>query len=141
MNLVVDYAMSFLGLPYIWGGDDPIKGFDCSGLVQEILSSVGMDPPGDQTAQALYNYFEGKSTHNAFSAGAIAFYGKSVREITHVAFMIDSYRIIEAGGGGSHTLTKEDAALQNAFIRIRLRTNRKDFLCTLKPQYATIGLV
>jgi cell wall-associated NlpC family hydrolase len=57
MDLLIQYAMSFIGVPYRWGGSNPITGFDCSGLVQEILKSVYMDPPGDQTAEALYQYF------------------------------------------------------------------------------------
>lgn len=140
MKTLVDYAMSFVGVPYRWGGENPISGFDCSGLVQEILRSAGMDPPGDQTAQALYNYFASNAQGNPRCAGALAFYGKSHDKITHVAFMIDEYRIIEAGGGGSITLTKEDAALQNAFVRVRLLRYRSDFLCTIKPNYALIGV-
>jgi len=27
---------------YLWGGDDPLAGFDCSGFVIEILKSVGI---------------------------------------------------------------------------------------------------
>ena len=140
MNLLIQYAMSFVGVSYRWGGENP-NGMDCSGLVQEILRAAGIDPPGDQTAQALYDHFVSKSSHNAFAAGAIAFYGQSIIKISHVAFMIDPYRIIEAGGGGSKTRTKEDADLQNAFVRVRLVKHRNDFLGTLKPNYASIGLI
>lgn len=141
MQYLIQYAISLLGTRYKWGGSNPLSGWDCSGLVQEILASCGMDPPGDQTAQTLFNYFEPKSSVNVYQPGAIAFYGQSLTKIIHVAFMIDNYRIIEAGGGGSHTLTKEDAELQNAFVRMRLVKHRGDFLITLKPQYATIGLI
>lgn len=135
MNFLIQYAMSFLGVPYRWGGENPITGLDCSGLVQEILKSVGMDPPGDQTAQALFNHFVKVSRSGEFCEGAIAFYGSSMNKITHVAFMIDSFRVIEAGGGGSLTLTKEDASHQNAFVRIRPVKHRQDFLTTLNPVY------
>lgn len=140
MYLLKEYAMSFIGLPYIWGGDDPIKGFDCSGLVQEILASVGLDPAGDQNAQTLFNVFEKSASWNRLGCGSIAFYGKSVTQITHVAFMVDQYRIIEAGGGGSHTLTVVDATNQNAYIRIRLLHHRGDLVAVLRPSYATIGI-
>jgi cell wall-associated NlpC family hydrolase len=141
VKFLIEYAMAFVGVPYRWGGENSITGFDCSGLVQEILRSVGMDPPGDQTAQSLYNHFESRSTPNVYAAGALAFYGASITKITHVAFMIDPYRVVEAGGGGSLTKTKEDAALQNAFVRVRLVKARKDLLITLKPQYVGIGLI
>lgn len=135
IDTAIQYAMSFLGTPYRWGGENPIGGVDCSGLVQEILRSVGMDPPGDQTAQALFEYFVKDSLRLELSPGALAFYGPSITKIIHVAFMIDSSRIIEAGGGGSKVLTKEDANLHNAFVRIRPVKYRSDFLTTLKPKY------
>jgi cell wall-associated NlpC family hydrolase len=141
VELLIQYALSFVGKEYRWGGDDPIHGWDCSGLVQELLASVGMDPPGDQTAQALFDHFEKVSEWNRYGAGALVFYGKSVREITHVAMMVDSYRIIEAGGGGSATVSSEVAARQNAYVRIRHISRRKDIVALLRPRYSTIGLV
>jgi cell wall-associated NlpC family hydrolase len=139
MDLLIQYAMSFIGVPYRWGGSNPITGFDCSGLVQEILKSVYMDPPGDQTAEALYQYFLPQSKPNLFVPGALSFYGKKVDSIVHVGFLIDPYRMIEAGGGGSQTRTREDAALKDAFVRIRPVRQRADFLVTLKPSYMTIS--
>ena len=135
MKTLINYAHSFVGKPYIWGGDDPILGFDCSGLIQEILSSVGMDPPGDQTANALYMYFMGESHTTQAKAGSLVFYGK-VPKVTHVGFMIDKWRMIEAGGGGSSTKTTEDAAAQNAYIRIRPIQRRTDLIGIIHPNYS-----
>lgn len=141
MNLLRDYALSFVGVRYKWGGDNPISGYDCSGLVQELLKSCGMDPPGDQTAQGLYNHFDSIATPGVYGIGALAFYGENLLKITHVAMMLDMYRVIEAGGGSSKTLTISDAEAQGAFVRVRLVKARKDFLTTLKPHYAPIGMV
>jgi hypothetical protein len=52
--------------------------------------------------------------------------------------LLDPYRIIEAGGGGSLTNTIEDAAKHNAYIRIRLLNNRKDLHAVIKPNYFNI---
>lgn len=141
MKYLVDYAFSFLHMPYRWGGYNPIEGYDCSGFVQEILASVGIDPPGDQTAQALYNLLEKTSSPNKWGVGSLAFFGASVTKITHVAFCIDQYRMIEAGGGGSTTLTTADAIKQNAFVRIRPISNRKDLVAMIRPNYSKIGLI
>lgn len=141
MDILKAYALSFIGLSYRWGGDDPIYGFDCSGFVQELLASCGIDPVGDQTAQGLYDYFSQNGYGNKYGCGSLAFYGKSIREITHVAMMIDTYRIIEAGGGGSKTTSREAAAEQNAYIRVRHLKNRKDLVAVVKPDYSTIGLL
>lgn len=141
MDFLIRYALGFLGVPYKWGGENPISGFDCSGLVQEILRGAGIDPKGDQTAQGLYDHFEGTSTHGVYGPGVLAFYGKSTREISHVAFMIDQYRIIEAGGGSSSVLSPKDADFNNSFVRMRLVKHRSDLVGTLKPGYSTIGMI
>jgi cell wall-associated NlpC family hydrolase len=139
IELLQEYALRFVGLPYRWGGDDPINGFDCSGLVQELLASVGMDPPGDQNAQGLFEHFLPSSHREVRGAGALAFYGITPEKITHVAMFIDHDTVIEAGGGGSKTLTREDAAAQNAFIRLRPYNHRKDLVAVLMPTYLERG--
>jgi len=135
LELLQRYAYQFIGKPYRWGGDDPIDGFDCSGLVQELLAAVEMDPPGDQNAQALYDHFKTRNQGRVLGLGALCFYGESLTKITHVAMMIDSVSVIEAGGGGSKTNTLKDAAEQNAFVRLRRFDRRKDLLAVLMPLY------
>lgn len=130
-----EYALSLLGRPYIWGGDDPMRGFDCSGLVQEILASVGFDPQGDQNAQALYKHFLPISQSGTRGMGALVFYGSSVSKINHVAMLLDTTHIIEAGGGGSTTVSEKEAIAQNAFVRIRPYNRRKDIVAILLPGY------
>ena len=136
-DLAVLYARSFLGLPYIWGGDDPVVGFDCSGLVQEILAGVGIDPTGDQTAQGLHDFFFSRAgtAVSAPGPGALIFFGASKRQITHIGFMLDEFHMIEAGGGGSKTLTPSDASKQNAYVRIRPISRRTDCVAILNPAY------
>ncbi|TXG77618.1 peptidoglycan endopeptidase [Candidatus Dojkabacteria bacterium] len=141
MELLKEYALSFIGVPYRWGGDDAILGYDCSGFIQELLKSCGEDPPEDQTAQKLYDHFEKKGRWNSLGLGALAFYGKDTTKISHVAMMLDGYRIIEAGGGGSTTIDLNAAAAQNAFIRVRLLKERKDLVAIIKPYYHAIGMI
>ncbi len=49
---VVNEAKKYLGLPYVWGGTDPQKGVDCSGLVQCVYKSFGYDLPRVSADQA-----------------------------------------------------------------------------------------
>jgi cell wall-associated NlpC family hydrolase len=113
-------AWSFLGRPYIWGGDDPVKGFDCSGFVIECLKSVGVLPrAGDWTAQGLKDYFKDNIVTTP-GPGRLAFWqNRDKSRIIHVEMCIDKELCIGASGGGSKTLTSEDAIKQNAYIKIR----------------------
>lgn len=135
MQFLLAYAMSFTGVPYKWGGSNPIDGMDCSGFVQEVLKAGGLDPSGDQTAQGLYDYFSKNGSQNKYGAGALAFFGESVLKITHVAFCVDETHCLEAGGGNHLILTKQDAAAQNAFIRLRPLKYRKDLQAVIMPYY------
>lgn len=132
---LVTYAMSFIGTPYIWGGSDPINGFDCSGFVQELLASIGFDPKGDQTAQGLYEAFKNSAFKDVHGPGALAFYGKDLQNITHVTMMINSWQCVGANGGGSKTTSRETAAAADAFIKVRPVDYRSDLLIILMPNY------
>lgn len=137
MTKLIDYALSFLGTPYIWAGNHPAYGYDCSGLVQEILASVGLDPKGDQTAQALYDHFikEGDE-HWSPLAGSLMFYGKDKQSITHVAFCISAHQVIEAGGGGSRSVDLASSVKEGGFVRLRPVDHRKDLVSVIRPKYA-----
>lgn len=119
VRLLRDIALSFHLIPYLWGGDD-FSGFDCSGLLIEILKTAGAAPPNDMTAQQLYGYFaRNGSTLMGPECGALAFYGDSDDHVRHCAFLLDERRMIEAGGGGAHIRDVEAAVRRNAFVKIR----------------------
>lgn len=42
---VVDYAVQFVGNPYVWGGESLTNGADCSGFVMKIYEAFGVDLP------------------------------------------------------------------------------------------------
>lgn len=42
---IVDYAKKYLGTPYVYGGSDPAKGFDCSGFVQYVYKHFNIMLP------------------------------------------------------------------------------------------------
>jgi peptidoglycan DL-endopeptidase CwlO len=41
----VSIADQFLGVPYRWGGADPLTGFDCSGLTMYVYAQLGIQLP------------------------------------------------------------------------------------------------
>lgn len=132
--MAIEYAKSFIGVPYKWGGETPIDGYDCSGFVQEILRSVGLDPIQDQTAQGLANHFfsYGEVLKDP-RAGCLVFFGQANIKITHVGFMLNRLQMIEAGGGGSKVTDKQSAIDSRAFVRVRPYFNRTDIIYVIDP--------
>ncbi len=49
-NEIVEYAKTFLGVPYVSGGNTP-SGFDCSGFVQYVMANFGIQMPRSSTDQ------------------------------------------------------------------------------------------
>jgi cell wall-associated NlpC family hydrolase len=137
---VIRYAKAQMNVPYKWGGQNPMEGFDCSGFVQWVLASVGLDPAGDQTAHSLYLHFrtQGELLNDPVP-GSLIFYGPGPHSIKHVAIAIDKYRVIEAGGGDRTTKTFKDACKDGACVRERLYNHRKDLVAIIRPDYNTIG--
>ncbi len=126
------YALLYVGVPYKWGGNNPVEGFDCSGFVQECFKSVGIDPAGDQTAQALYDRLSKKNLRSQLARGSVLFFGKTRERISHVSIALNDTLMVEAGGGDSTVKTSQDAAKKNAFVRIRPINNRSDLVAVLK---------
>lgn len=114
---------------------------DCSGFVCELLRSVG-ELNGDYTSQGILDYYDNSGRANMNSGptfGAVVFYGTSSTKVRHVAFCLDAYRVIEAGGGGRNTDTLTLAASQDAYVRIRLIKHRADIVGMIKPYYVKVG--
>jgi peptidoglycan DL-endopeptidase CwlO len=135
-TIIKAYAMSYLGVPYRWGGSNPISGVDCSGYVINVLKAAGVikDQRYDATAQGLFEAYS-KNGFAKADFGALAFYGRDSKTISHVAFCLSDKQVIEAGAGGSSVVDKESADLKNAYVRIRPLVYRKDFLFCVMPKY------
>jgi cell wall-associated NlpC family hydrolase len=118
-NLAIEYLKSYIGKFYKWGGDDP-SGFDCSGLVIEVLKAVGvLQRNGDWRAADLFNMFGEIDPMDIMPGDLVFWHGARIASIIHVEMIINDKISIGASGGGSNTLTEADAIRQNAFIKPR----------------------
>ncbi len=118
LTFAIEYAWSFVGVPYEWGGDNP-QGLDCSGFIGVILRGVGlMGNKEDLNASGIYKKFEDLSTDDP-AMGCLVFYGADLDHITHIGFMVTDHYILEAGGGNSKTIDAQSADKANAFVRAR----------------------
>jgi len=116
--VAVELAWRMWGLPYIWGGDDAVSGFDCSGMRVEILQSVGLLPDGDWSASMLWGRFAEFEVDKPIP-GAGVYWATPQGNIRHVETCIGDGLSIGASGGGRNIKTRADAILHNAFVKIR----------------------
>lgn len=128
------------GLPYLWGGDDPIAGMDCSGGILELLKSCnGWPSKVDATAQTLYDHFSkdpnGKplDLNEETLLGDLVFFGPSKTNISHVGMAFNGEIMFEFGGGDSKTTTLDAAKKQNAYARFRGIDTRRDLVAFVRP--------
>lgn len=88
---VVAEAQKYLGIPYLWGGTDPAKGLDCSGLVQLVYRRMGIELPRVSYQQATAGQ-PVASLADARPGDLLAFNSP----VDHIAIYIGNNKMIEA---------------------------------------------
>ena len=48
---LINYALQFIGNPYVWGGTNLNTGADCSGFVKSVYKSFGYNLPRSSSSQ------------------------------------------------------------------------------------------
>jgi cell wall-associated NlpC family hydrolase len=145
----VSYALAFVGTRYYWtdvkdrpsaGNDDPVLGFDCSGLASEVCRAVGWIGGYERLSSAQFldrfPIIEGPP-----EAGDLLIFGnRATGEAYHTAIVVDHYHMIEAGGGYKGVDTDQEAAEQNAFVRIRpIEWRESERLAAVRPRNTQQG--
>lgn len=91
---VVNYALQFVGNRYVWGGNDPHTGADCSGFVRYVLSNVaGVGLPRTSRDQAKVGRAVSSSE---MRPGDLIFYTNKSGVVNHVAMYIGNGQIVHA---------------------------------------------
>jgi NlpC/P60 family len=89
----VQIAMQYLGIPYVWGGDDPLTGFDCSGLTMYVYAQLGIQ----LTHYTGSQFYEGARVPPwALQPGDLVFFEPSARGPQHEGMYIGGGKFIHA---------------------------------------------
>ena len=90
---IANYALQFVGNPYVWGGTSLTNGADCSGFVKSVMSDCGISVAG-RTAAAQSN---GGMTisESQLQPGDLVFYASGGR-VYHVAIYIGNEQVVHA---------------------------------------------
>lgn len=128
-----------LHVPYKWGGNNPLEGMDCSGLVCWGLKRIGMlERYDDISAQSLMKKYWDYRVPDPVR-GALLFFGPALNDVRHVGVAISERMMIEAGGGSKSTLTRDDAIAAQAMVRRQTISSRKDLVAVAFPEYPYLG--
>ncbi|UWG95349.1 NlpC/P60 family protein [Dehalobacter sp. DCM] len=89
---VVDYALSYVGSPYVFGGSSP-KGFDCSGFVMYVYKAAGVNLPHSSFAQFASGTSVAKSD---LQPGDLVFFSTYSSGASHVGIYVGSGKFVHA---------------------------------------------
>lgn len=89
---IVNYALKFLGNPYVWGGTSLTKGADCSGFTQSVLKKFGIYIPRTSREQARGGR---RVSFSNMKPGDLIFYTRN-GVVNHVAMYIGNGKVVGA---------------------------------------------
>ncbi|MEK4303786.1 bifunctional lytic transglycosylase/C40 family peptidase [Oceanobacillus sp. FSL K6-0251] len=94
---VMEEALKYKGLPYVFGGDNPDTSFDCSGLTRWVYQKAGIELP--RTAQEQYDATESIPLSEAKPGDLVFFHStySTANYVTHVGIFVGDNQMYQAG--------------------------------------------
>ena len=92
---LLNIAMRFGGVPYVWGGETP-AGFDCSGFVQYVFRQIGINLP--RTADVQYELGR-KVLQSDLQPGDLVFFETYEPGASHDGIYVGEGKFIAANSG------------------------------------------
>ena len=116
---LLNIAMRFGGVPYVWGGETP-AGFDCSGFVQYVFRQIGINLP--RTADVQYELGR-KVLQSELQPGDLVFFETYEPGASHNGIYVGDGNFIGANSGTGVAV----ASLASPYWRTRYLGARRLF--------------
>jgi cell wall-associated NlpC family hydrolase len=110
---IADVAMGMVGTRYLYGGSDPLEGFDCSGLVYYAYGQAGYRVP--RTSQELFRAARKISVGDA-DPGDLMFFQDQTK-LSHVGIYLGDGLFVHAPASGRNVAV---SSLDSAYYRAHL---------------------
>ena len=109
---LVDYAKSFLGTRYVWGGASP-SGFDCSGFTMYVYAHFGYRMSHGASDQ-LYAFTRVSTAQRL--AGDLVFFSYGGGDISHVGIYLGGGAFIHATSNGGVKISYFDGYYSSTYV-------------------------
>ena len=93
-NDVLIRAISLVGTPYVWGGNTPESGFDCSGLVNYVFRDM-LNLRLPRTSRELSTLSAPSVDSTGLATGDLVFFA-SGGQVSHVGIYVGDGRFVHA---------------------------------------------
>ncbi|MEW6581197.1 MAG: NlpC/P60 family protein [Actinomycetota bacterium] len=115
---VAAYALRFLGVPYVWGGEDPARGFDCSGLTKYVWAAFGVSMAHYTVSQ--WRAFRRVPRGEELPGDLVFFAGSGGEPPAHMGLYIGGGRFVHAPHRGD-------------VVRVGALADRADYMGAVRP--------
>ncbi len=89
---IVDYALQFVGNPYVYGGNSLTNGTDCSGFTSLVFANFGISLPRTSYSQGYVGVYVNPNNRQI---GDLILYGYD-GQISHAALYIGNNQVVHA---------------------------------------------
>ncbi|MDQ0340409.1 LysM repeat protein [Caldalkalibacillus uzonensis] len=100
VSALIEEAKKYMGAPYRWGGSSPSTGFDCSGFLQYIFRSQGVNLP--RTVASIWSV--GTTVSNP-QPGDVVFFETYTSGPSHAGIYLGNNQFIHSGTSTGVTIS------------------------------------
>ena len=111
------FAKQFVGNPYVWGGEDLVKGADCSGFTQSVFKNFGIKLPRTAYRQSLVGREIDKA--DLQPGDLLCFKDAKASQVGHVGLYIGDGKFVHACSTKTGIIISDLSRWKNSLYTIR----------------------